>query len=153
MVNANGSRAAVGIISVIAIIGSLGGVMVAITTPMHQRVSTLEALLKSSELRQDYVNRANTVRFENDDIREREDQGQFAAMSERINSVETKNDIAAESEVAALNRLHAHVDKLRDWQADHDKRVRGLNAAQWERIRAIERKVFGNPGPNGGYDP
>lgn len=31
--------------------------------------------------------------------------------------------------------------KLR--QNDHDLRVRGINAAQWERIKALERDVYG----------
>ena len=36
---------------------------------------------------------------------------------------------------------------LQEWQSAHDLRVVGINAAQWERIHAIERQVFGAPAP------
>ena len=55
---------------------------------------------------------------------------------------------------AAKTRCDAHsvrdertMEKMQDWQSDHDLRVRGLNAAQWERIRSLERQVFGGIPP------
>lgn len=35
------------------------------------------------------------------------------------------------------------VDRIMEWTDVHDRRVVGIDAAQWERIRAIERSVFG----------
>lgn len=34
-------------------------------------------------------------------------------------------------------------DRIRQWQESHDLRVVALNAAQWERIKALERQLYG----------
>lgn len=49
-------------------------------------------------------------------------------------------------------RFELLAQRVRDgemWQADHDLRVRGLNSAQWERIRALERELYGAAGDPG----
>jgi len=60
----------------------------------------------------------------------------------RMGNNVAKNSTSLELE---LKELHRRLDFAESWEKDHDKRVVGLNAAQWERIRAIERKVFGQP--------
>ena len=41
--------------------------------------------------------------------------------------------------------LKSRVLNLEQWQTEHDQRVVGINAAQWERLKALERQVFGKP--------
>ena len=43
---------------------------------------------------------------------------------------------------AKLDAILKRLDKAELWMVDHDKRVVGLNAAQWERIKALERVVY-----------
>lgn len=38
--------------------------------------------------------------------------------------------------------LNDEINLVRKWQREHNQRVVGLNAAQWERIKGLERKVF-----------
>ena len=47
--------------------------------------------------------------------------------------------------VAAVHQkyIDKHIASAEAWQDNHDLRVRGLNAAQWERIRALERSEYG----------
>jgi len=49
--------------------------------------------------------------------------------------------------VRDLNRMEAEIISQRAWQQDHDIRVVGLNAAQWERIKANERAIYGASSP------
>ena len=60
-------------------------------------------------------------------------------------------DVSLQREMRLLNQsqnvevgeLARRIAVTEGWTVDHDKRVLGLNAAQWERIKALERKVFG----------
>lgn len=114
------SAAAVGVISVIAIIGSLGGLMLAINRPMAQRIDQLERMV------------TNMVgRMESDDQRERMDAATLAHLASEGNA-----------EQSAIRKLEAAEGLGREWMQEHDLRVRGLNAAQSERLRALERVVF-----------
>jgi hypothetical protein len=45
--------------------------------------------------------------------------------------------------VVIVEELKRRMHEVEAWEKDHDKRVVGLNAAQWERIKALERKIFG----------
>lgn len=49
--------------------------------------------------------------------------------------------------VRDLNRMEAEIISQRAWQQEHDIRVVGLNAAQWERIKANERAIYGRSNP------
>jgi len=122
-----GSAAAIGIMSVIAIIGSVGGIMFSINRPMAQRIDQLERQLASV-----------TVRMEHDDERERSDAALMAHLGAE-----------GESEQAAIARLDDSLELMRLWMERHDLRVVALNAAQWERIKALERGVYGKPVRNG----
>ncbi len=117
------ASAAIGIISVIAIIGSIGGIMFSINRPMAQRIDQLERQLASV-----------TVRMEHDDERERMDAALMAHLGAE-----------GESEQAAIARLDSSLALGRLWMQQHDLRVVALNAAQWERIKALERDVYGDP--------
>ncbi len=115
------NAAAIGIMSVIAIIGSVGGIMFSINRPMAQRIDQLERQLASV-----------TVRMEHDDERERSDAALMAHLGAE-----------GAAEQAAIAKLGDSLALVRRWMEKHDLRVVGLNAAQWERIKALERKVYG----------
>ena len=115
------SAAAIGIMSVIAIIGSVGGIMFSINRPMAQRIDQLERQLASV-----------TIRMEHDDTRERSDAALMAHLGAE-----------GAAEQAAIARLDSTLALVRTWMEKHDLRVVGLNAAQWERIKALERNVYG----------
>jgi len=118
--------------SVIAIIGSVGGIMFSINRPMAQRIDQLERSLASFKT-ENAANHANTtVRMEKDDDRERADAALMAHLGAE-----------GAAEQAAIARLDASVKLVRQWMETHDLRVVGLNAAQWERIKALERNVYG----------
>ena len=116
-----GSAAAIGIMSVIAIIGSVGGIMFSINRPMAQRIDQLERQLASV-----------TIRMEHDDTRERSDAALMAHLGAE-----------GAAEQAAIARLDDNLKLVRRWMELHDLRVVALNAAQWERIKALERNVYG----------
>ena len=95
------ASAAIGIISVIAIIGSVGGIMFSINRPMAQRIDQLERQLASV-----------TVRMEHDDERERMDAALMAHLGAE-----------GESEQAAIARLDDGIALVRLWMQQHDLRV------------------------------
>lgn len=100
--------------------------------PMGLRVSSLSDDLKD----------IRTAMAE-DDIRERENNRDLAAMQERFKEVKTQFTGLRELINVRITQLEKDRDKGQVWRADHDLRVRGLNAAQWERIKALEREVYG----------
>jgi len=54
-------------------------------------------------------------------------------------------DIALQREFnLSIQPMQKSLDRTIHWQDNHDKRVVGLNAAQWERIKALERVVYQN---------
>jgi len=132
------SAAAIGIMSVIAIIGSVGGIMFSINRPMAQRIDQLERSLASFKTESAGLHAGTTMRMEKDDDRERSDAALMAHLGAE-----------GESEQAAIARLDDSLELMRLWMERHDLRVVALNAAQWERIKALERSVYGNPVRNG----
>ncbi len=136
--NRGGSAAAIGIMSVIAIIGSVGGIMFSINRPMAQRIDQLERSLASFKTESAGLHAGTTMRMEKDDDRERSDAALMAHLGAE-----------GESEQAAIARLDDSLELMRLWMERHDLRVVALNAAQWERIKALERGVYGKPVRNG----
>jgi len=124
--------------SVIAIIGSVGGIMFSINRPMAQRIDQLERSLASFKTESAGLHAGTTMRMEKDDDRERSDAALMAHLGAE-----------GESEQAAIARLDDSLELMRLWMERHDLRVVALNAAQWERIKALERSVYGNPVRNG----
>lgn len=95
----NGAKAAIGIVSVIAIIGSLGGIMVGINRPMSQQLTH-----QSSELA---VIRAS---MSQDDARELADVEKRGAMRVQFTEVETQFR-GMSDKVAALQDLMDALDQ------------------------------------------
>lgn len=116
------------VIGLFAIIAGVYSMM----EPMGLRVSSLSDDLKDIR-----------AAMAEDDIREREDKGDLAAMQEKFKEVGAQFKGLRELIDVRLFQLEKDRDKGQAWQADHDPRVRGLNAAQWERIKALEREVYG----------
>ncbi len=54
--------------------------------------------------------------------------------------------LLGEADKVRLDQMVATIVRILTWQDQHDKRVVGLNAAQWESIRSLERQVFGKRG-------
>ncbi len=64
-----------------------------------------------------------------------------------VDNARERSDAEARAGLIIDSKRHEERLKLVEtWQPQHDLRVRGLNSAQWERIRALERNVFGAPG-------
>ena len=78
----------------VAIIGTSGGIMVAIAAPIQLRVKSIE----TTQLR------------------------------------------------LAKNEKEEH-DKVDLWIGEHDRRIEARDAAQWERIKSLEREIFGQAAP------
>lgn len=72
------------------------------------------------------------------------------AGDEKIKGLDTRLQQEMRLIIASLKvelaEIKRRISVSEGWRDNHDKRVVGLNAAQWERIRALERKVFGQPG-------
>lgn len=52
-----------------------------------------------------------------------------------------------DSRAVEAQAMKERVSTIEQWVADHDKHTLGLNAAQWERIRALERAEYGDAQP------
>lgn len=61
----------------------------------------------------------------------------IAKISESLSSLSIKLEIQ-------IGDLKRRLEGTEKWEEDHDRRVVGTNAAQWERIKALERAVFGD---------
>ena len=66
--------------------------------------------------------------------------GSVASLDARL---QTEMRLLNQSQNVEVGELARRIAVTEGWTVDHDKRVIGLNAAQWERIKALERKVFG----------
>lgn len=83
------------------------------------------------------------------------DTGQRAEMAAKVKSLDERLQtefglIVKRFEQAEINNA-SQLKRVFDWIDDHDKRVLGVNAAQWERIRALERQAYGRPAPAVSY--
>lgn len=76
-------------------------------------------------------------------IKEDMAQGDLATMKEALKTVRGLMAVQKENDERRLNILEA-------WISEHEARIRALDAAQWERIKALERITFGAPGPCSG---
>lgn len=94
MAETNGAKAFGGIAAIIAIIGTLGGIMLAITRPLSQQMTSV-----------------------------------------------------TETQTKETDRWQHEVDKYDAWIGEHDRRIEARDAAQWERIKSLERAIFGKALP------
>lgn len=69
--------------------------------------------------------------------------GDLAKIVERFSEVETQFRGLRELTGLQFELLRADVEHLKIRREDHELRVGGLNAAQWERIKALERAAYG----------
>jgi hypothetical protein len=121
------AKAAGGIFVVAAFVATL----ISLSQPMSQRIDFLEHTIQKLEAKMDA-----------DDVREQHDQGNFASLQEKFSSVETEFIGLREVMMIQMSELQRRVQTVETWQPKHDLRVRGLNSAQWERIKALERDVY-----------
>jgi len=132
----SGAKAFGGVMAVLAVLGTMSGVVAAIAFPTHLRISSLQKQVESMN-----------ARMAADDIRERHDAASIAAIGQQFVQVETRFNAAKErSDDRALQETKA-IESLRAWAAAHDLRVVALNSTQTERLRVLERKAFGDGSP------
>lgn len=65
---------------------------------------------------------------------------EIEALAERIHK---ENELTGRANDIQLTEIRRRLGSIEAWQKTHDSRVVGLNAAQWERIKGLEREVFG----------
>lgn len=153
-----GAKAFGGIMAVFAILGVTCGVVASITIPMAQRIDQLERQIHAHVEERDHplfqtegiernreAIRQIVVRMEEDDQRERDDTAALADLNAHLSAV----DKTASADTTEARRRLAVIE---GWITEHDLRVVGLNAAQWERIRALERNTYGEPPPSVEYN-
>lgn len=165
MAEGNGSGAkAFGGMAILAVVGTMTGVVTAVVRPMNQRIAALEKQIHSHIGIKDHPlvqtegirhNReaitAIQGQMHTDDQREQVDARRMGEIEVELRALREISDVRAEQEITGIS-------ELRKWAAAHDLRVVALNAAQWERIRSLERKVFGSTipieqGPDTGGGP
>jgi hypothetical protein len=69
----------------------------------------------------------------------------LATMRESFREVETQFDGDRKLNELQFTLLREDVKGIEVWMDIHDARVREFDAAQWERIKALERNVYGQP--------
>jgi hypothetical protein len=109
----------------------VAGIMFGLLTPVYLTVDTQSGTMA-----------ALAMAMRKDDDRERTDAAELAALrtgltqvAEQFKFTERLIGVNATAEMGAIA-------KLETWTEAHDRRVLGLNAAQWERIRFLEMQVF-----------
>ena len=100
----------------------------AMVEPMGQRIDFVQKGI--SEIR---------LALGKDDEREMDDVHSFSAVLERFKEVETQFRWLKEVTDVRLEHLEERAARLSDWKDAHG------NDSQWERIRALERAVYGQP--------
>lgn len=109
----------------------------AISKPMSQRLDFLERVLTAEEGR----NKEHALLQQHPGA-----QAHLSAMKERFSEVETQFKGLREVADVRLAKLDEAVGIIQVWRFEHEARVRALDAAQWERIKAIERALYGTVG-------
>ena len=131
MENGSGAKAFGGIVALVAVIAGV----YAMVEPQSQRMDFLSSQLLAIE-----------KHMALDDKREREDQGQFSATAERFKEVETQ--FTALQHLMAVQfkhtdrdifHLQGEADLIERWR----NRIQALDATQSEKIRTLERMVYG----------
>lgn len=128
----NGTRSAFVVLA--ALLAIVTGVY-AMVEPMGQRIDFLAEEL--AQLRSSMAI---------DDTRETRDQREAAAMVERFTEVETQFRGLREVVDVRLTHLESDAHIKTTWINTYDAEVRGRNAAERERIKSLERVVYGSSG-------
>lgn len=105
----------------------------AMVEPMGQRIDFVQKDL--TEIR---------LALAKDDEREMDDVHSFSAVLERFKEVETQFRWLKEVTDVRLAHLEERMSQMSSWKDAHG------NDSQWERIRALERAVYGKPLPRNG---
>jgi hypothetical protein len=127
----NGNKTAITV--VVGLLAVIAGVY-SMVEPMGQRIDFLERELERSrtQLAAHAAITGHVAMVQ-----------RHAEAGERFKEVETQFSGLREVVGVRLDRLDKDRDTFAKWQNEHDLRVVGLNAAQWERIKALEREVYG----------
>lgn len=113
---------------VLTLMGAMGSIGMVMNNQIAGELSDLDLAMHS------YVDR------------ERIDAAEDAKVVESLREVETQFDGVREVMAIEFGNLKEQSRDGARWRDEHDLRVRGLNAAQWERIKALERAAYGQSG-------
>ncbi len=119
-----------------ALLLAVAGIIFGLLTPMYNQVESLSKQNAAMQL-------AMTV----DNERERMDGAAIAQLTTSIGQIETQFDFIRELISINAKAESVAIGKLQLWAENHDLRVRGLNSAQWERIRFLELQTYGKAMP------
>lgn len=126
----NGLKAFGGVLVVITIILGVYGM----TEPMGQRITFLKDQVESLRKELD-VHRTTDAHSGA--------RASLATINTKFAEVETQFKWLRDTTNIRLGQLEAQTLTDREWMAKHDLRVAPLNARQWERIKALERTIYG----------
>ena len=131
--NNSSAKAFGGVAAILAVVAGI----YAMTEPMSQRVDFLERQIGTmrTEMLEHGSRQAHPGMLQ-----------LYGQHSERFKEVETQFRSLRDLSDLQFTLLRNGATKATEWRERHDLHVAPLNAAQWERIRALERKVYGQPG-------
>lgn len=122
----NNNTGRTGFVVLASLLAIIAGVY-AMVEPMGQRIDFLSTQMKTHAVLQAHEGAA----------------ADLAKIVERFSEVETQFRGLRELTDLQFTLLRADTEKGKSWRDGHDLRVAPLNAAQWERIKALERAVYG----------
>ncbi len=135
--NSSGSKAFAGVIVVVALITGVG----AIVRPMQQQINSLEQQVLREQRQLDARHTSHVLLDAHPGAL-----AMHAKTMERFSEVETQ--FAGLREVVGIRQMidEKRLDEIDRWHLEHEIRVVGIDASQWERIKALERAVYGGEG-------
>ena len=134
--NTNGTvKASIALVAIfLVMLGSTYQMLQSETQPLNQRIDFLERQLGDAR---DEMIRHEELRIHAGALAD------VAQLSEKFTEVETQFRALRELLGTQVGHLDNELSLSRGWRDAHDLRVVGLNSAQWERIKALERQVYG----------
>ncbi len=147
--NENASKVLYGMLAILAVIGGMS----AIVLPMQQSIDGLRMVLAEHRSAKGHSPTTAVLAAVKQDFKEVETQ--FRAQRDLLDRTDAKvgeqAKILRELEGLLLRtheRLQSNIEQMSvtdSWIREHDLRIPGTDSAQWERIRALERQVYGSP--------
>lgn len=126
----NGAIRAFG--AIIGLVALIAGVY-AMVEPMGQRIDFMEEQI--SELNVEILRHSDCEAHPGALARMATQQEKFAEVETQFKGLREVSDVR-------LKQLEHEQLVARDWRGAHGLRVEGLNASQWERIKALERAAY-----------
>lgn len=152
----NNAKVVYGLLTIVAVIGGMS----AIVLPMQQSIDGLRSVVAEHRLSKGHSPTTAELAAIRENLKEVETQ--FQAMRDlfdsRFNNSKAHRDRIDERVtergrmmtpllIRTSERLKSNIEQMvitARWIREHDLRVPGTDSAQWERIKALERRVYGS---------